>query len=89
MITEYLYATLLSQGIEILELNLQSTVLLAAFGGRSRRIKKQVYIPLYISDDCFEHIFLVSGQLIEPLLIGADFLQEYGFVVNFKTSSLI
>jgi hypothetical protein len=33
--------------------------------------------------------FFVSGQLIEPLLIGADFLQEYGFVVNFKTSSLI
>ena len=48
-----------------------------------------MYIPLYIGDDCFEHIFLVSGQLVELLLIGADFLQEYGFVVNFKTSSLM
>jgi len=48
-----------------------------------------VYIQFFIGDDCFEHVFLVSGQLIESLLIGADFLQEYGVVVNFKTSCLI
>jgi predicted aspartyl protease len=48
-----------------------------------------VYIPFYIGDDCFEHVFLVSGQLIESLLIGADFLQEHGLVVNFKTNRLM
>ena len=88
LITEDLYAQLLSQGIEMLELKLQSTVLVTAFGSRSQRIKKQVYIPFFISDDCFEHVFLVSGQLTESL-IGADFLQEYGVVINFKTSCLI
>jgi hypothetical protein len=88
LITEDLYAQLLSQGIEM-ELKLQSTVLVTAFGSRSRRMKKQVYISFFIGDDCFEHVFLVSGQLIEPLLIGADFLQEYGVVVIFKTSCLI
>jgi hypothetical protein len=36
----------------------------------------------------FELVFLVSGQLIELLLIGADFLQQYGLVVNFKTNCL-
>ena len=87
LITEDLYAHLLSQGIEMLELKLQSTVLITAFGNRSRRIKKQVYLPFYIGDDSFEHVFLVSGQLLESLLIGANFLQEYGLVVNFKTTA--
>ena len=84
LITEDLYAQLLSQGLDMLELKLQSTVLVTAFGSRSQRIKKQVYTQFYIGDDGFEHVFLVSGQLIESLLIGADFLQEYGMVVNFK-----
>ena len=37
-----------------------------------------MYIPFFFGDDCFEHVFLVSGQLIESLLIDADFVQEYG-----------
>jgi len=61
LITDDLYARLLSQGLEMLELKLQSTVLVTAFGSRSRRIKKQVYIPFFIGDDCCEHVFLVSG----------------------------
>jgi len=43
LITEDLYAHLLSQILEMLELKLQSTVLVTAVGSRSRRIKKQVY----------------------------------------------
>jgi hypothetical protein len=89
LITEDLHTHLLLQGLEMLELKLQSTVLVTAFGSRSWRIKKQVYIPFFIGDDCFEHVFLISGQLIESLLIGADFLQEYGLVVNFKTNCLM
>ena len=44
-----------------------------------------MYLPFYNGDDSFEYVFLVSGQLIESLLIGADFLQQYGLVINFKT----
>jgi hypothetical protein len=47
LITEDLCAHLLSQGIDMLELKLQSTVV-TAFGSRSWRIKKQVYIPFYM-----------------------------------------
>ena len=60
-------------------------MLVTVFGSRRWRIKKQVYISFFIGDDYFENVFLVSGQLIESLLIGADFLQEHGFVMNFKT----
>ena len=45
LITEDLYAHLLSQGLEMLELKLQSPVLVTAFDSRRRRIKKQAYIP--------------------------------------------
>ena len=45
LITEDLYAQLLSQGLDMLELKLQSTVLVTAFGSRSQRIKKQMYVP--------------------------------------------
>jgi len=38
LITEDLHAHLLSQGLEMLELKLQRTVLVTAFGSRSRRI---------------------------------------------------
>ena len=43
-------------------------------------------IPFYIGDDCFEFVFFFSGQLLESLLIGANFPQKYGCVVNFKTN---
>ena len=89
LITEDLYANLLSQGREMLEMKLQSEALLTAFRGMSQRIKKQTYIPFNIGDDCYEHVFLVSGQLVIFLLIDVVFLQEYGFVVNFKTNCLM
>jgi hypothetical protein len=48
-----------------------------------------VFIPFVIGDDCFENVFLVSDQLVEPLIIRADFfLLEYGFTINFKTNCL-
>jgi hypothetical protein len=72
----------------MLELKLQNTVLLTVFGGRSRRIRKQVFIPFVIGDDCFGNAFLVSDQPVEPSLIGADFLREYGSTINFKTNCL-
>jgi hypothetical protein len=63
LITEDLYAHLLSQRLAMLDLKLQSTVLVTAFGSSSRRIKKQVYIPFSIGDDCLNMFFsfLVNG----------------------------
>jgi hypothetical protein len=89
LLTEDRYAHLLSQVLGMLGLNLQSTVPVTAFGSRSWRMKKQVYIALYIGDDYFENVFLVSDQLIESLLIGADSLQQYGLVVNSKINCLM
>jgi len=37
----------------LMELKLQGAVFVTAFGSRSWRIKKQVYIPLYIGNDLF------------------------------------
>jgi len=43
----------------MLRLKLQSTVLVTAFGSRSQRIKKQLYVAFYVGDDCFEQVSLV------------------------------
>jgi hypothetical protein len=76
--------------LEILELKLRYRVLVAAFGSRSRGIKKQLYIIIYIGDGRFEQVFfIVSGQLIHSLLIGADFLPVYILAVNFNTNCLM
>jgi hypothetical protein len=65
LITEDLYAHLVSQGLEVLESKLQSTVSVIAFGSSSRRINKQGYISFSIGDECFEKVFFVSDRLIE------------------------
>jgi hypothetical protein len=65
LITEELYAHLLSQGLEMLELKLQSRLFVTAFDNSNRRIKKQTHISFSIGDDYFEHVFLVSGHRIE------------------------
>jgi hypothetical protein len=44
LITEDLHAHLLSQGLEMLQLKLQSEVLEKAYGSRRWRIEKQLYI---------------------------------------------
>jgi hypothetical protein len=36
-----------------------------------------------------KRFFIVSGQLIDSLLIGADFLPVYRLTVNFKTNCLM
>jgi hypothetical protein len=73
----------------MLEIKLQSEAHLTVFRGMSQRITKQVYIPFNIGDDCYEHVFLISGQLVIFLLTDAVFLQEYGFLVNFKMNCLM
>ena len=50
----------------MLELKVQNTVLLTAFGGRSRGINKEVFIPFVIGGDCFENVFCFwsAGRIV-------------------------
>jgi hypothetical protein len=64
IITEDLYDHLVLQGLEAMEIGISNTRLVTAFGGRSRLIRKQVFIPLSLGDtETLEAMFLASPQL--------------------------
>jgi hypothetical protein len=50
--------------------------MVTALGGHSRHIRKQAFIPL-------------SPQLLTPMFIGADILEEYGAVIGFRQKCLL
>jgi hypothetical protein len=63
VISERIYCELLKAGIKSMELPVQNVVLRNAFGGRTRRIRKQAYLEIKLREDTFEHIFFISPQL--------------------------
>jgi hypothetical protein len=63
IISERVYCELLKAGINSMELPAQKVVLRKAFGGRSRRVRKQAYLEFKLGEDAFEHVFFISPQL--------------------------
>jgi hypothetical protein len=67
---------LTESGYPTLKIPLQSTVLTTAFRNKSRRIRLQGLLDFSISSDTYEHIFLISLNLLTPVILGADFLYD-------------
>jgi hypothetical protein len=63
VMSERIYCELLKAGIKYRELPVQNVVLRNAFGGRTRRIRKQAYLEFKLREDAFEHIFFIYPQL--------------------------
>jgi hypothetical protein len=71
-----------------MELTSEGAILITALGTRSKRIKKQVLLHFTLGTDSFEQNFLVCSQLIGPVILGANFFNEYGIVLDFKEQCL-
>lgn len=67
---------------------MQCTVLLSEFGNKTTRIRKQVLLSFEINGDEFENIFLVCSQLISGVILGSDFLFDYGLAVDVEKRCL-
>lgn len=67
---------------------MQSTVLLSEFGNKTTRIRKQELLSFEINGDEFENIFLVCSQLINGVILGSDFLFDYGLAVDVEKRCL-
>ena len=89
IMSKRLYSELKSKGIESLELPTQNLVLVGAFSGKEQRVKKQVYLTLKFGDVLIDQIFLVSEQLLTPMLIGHDFCVTNGVILDFQKGKLI
>jgi hypothetical protein len=83
IMSENLYREFKALGVESLELPTQNLVLVGAFSRKEQRVRKQVYLTLNFGEVSIDHVFLVSEQLIAPMLIGCDFCIANGLVLDF------
>ena len=69
--------------MEGLELGVQNAVLISAFGCKSKRIRVQAMMPIYIDDIVVDHIFLISPQILTQALLGVEFCRMNNIIINF------
>jgi hypothetical protein len=72
-------------GIEMLSLPVQGINLVTAFGKKSKSIKLQLLMEFTIEGERFEAVFLVAPQLNCDVILGCNFLKEYGIQLCFDT----
>jgi len=89
VLSTQLYNELRANGVEILELPTQNVVLVGAFSRKTHHVKKQVFMTLKFGNLCKEQVFLVSDQLLTPMLIGCDFCIANGLVLDFQREELL
>jgi hypothetical protein len=69
-------------------LPVENIVLVTAFGKRSNRIRIKAYVEFTIGTDRFEQVFLVSSQLKNDMIIGCQFLKEFGICIDFSKGAI-
>ena len=89
ILSEQLYNELKANGVQSLELPTQNVVLVGAFSQKAHRVKKQVLLTLKFGELHIDQIFLVSEQLLTPMLIGYDFCTANGIILDFQKGKLI
>lgn len=83
LVAEQLFERLTSKGAQLLSIPAVNCTLRSAFGGRSKRIKLQALIEIKIGEVTFEKIVLIAPNLVTDMLIGSDFMDEYGVNIDF------
>jgi hypothetical protein len=66
------------------ELSAQHVLLQSAFSDKTKRVKRQILLEVQFRSEVIDHVFLVSGQLATPLLIGTDFCTLLQAVIDFS-----
>jgi hypothetical protein len=84
--------TLLQNNITLEEIPVTNTFIKGATGIRSKKVKKQVYLPLIFTTQdktvkLFSHFFVVEGLAI-PILLGSNWLFSQNSIINLKDSNL-
>jgi hypothetical protein len=73
----------ISAELSLLTLPVTGVTVVGATGSKSRKVNKQVLIPVEIEGEIFQSCFLIVPQLVVPIILGADWLDEFGAVINF------
>jgi hypothetical protein len=83
LISAELLEELMEEGTEILTLPVSNCVLEAAFGAKSRRIKKQAFLTFKIDGYDYEAVMLVAPKLSMGMILGMEFLKQYCVTIIF------
>ena len=83
LLTEGLDYSLRSEDVEGLELGLQKSVLVSAFGNKTKRIRVQALMLIPFDDSVVDYTFLTSLQLLTQALLGVDFCRMSKVIINF------
>ena len=59
-----------------------------AVNGRSKKVTRQVFLPLFISNHHAPGIFLVVPHLTKPIILGDDWLCRHGVIINYITKNI-
>ena len=83
-LTEEMYHKLISEGLESLELGVQSAVLFSAFGNKTESIRVMAMMQIRVDEIVLDDIFLISPQLLTQALLGVDFCRNNNVIINFS-----
>lgn len=84
VIAEETYEELVRKNVEVLVLPTSNTKAVDAWGKKSHPITKQVMVEIKINGRSYDVICLVVKKLIYPFILGVDFLEEHGVIVNME-----
>jgi hypothetical protein len=79
---ENLYEKIKQRGNKYLELPAQHLTLVSAFNDKSRRVKRQILLPVKLGTVTIDHVFLVSPQLLTSAILGIDFFINTAAIIN-------
>jgi len=74
LMNEDLYERIKQRGSKYLELPAQHLTLVSAFKDKSRRVKRQIFVPVELCTVVIDHVFLVSPQPLNSAILGVDIL---------------
>lgn len=78
----------LKERVRFEELPMSNISICPAFGKKPLTIKKQVLMNIQIGDRDFPTIFIVVPKLVHPIILGADWLSENRFVLDFEKQEI-
>jgi hypothetical protein len=78
-----IYEMIKQRGNKYLELPTQHLTLVSAFNEKSRRVKRQIFVPVKLGTVFINHVFLVSPQLQTSAILGVHFFINTSAIINF------
>ena len=84
LMNENLCKKIKQRGNHYLELRAQQLTLISASNDKSRRLKRQIFVPVKLESVFTDHVFLVSPQLLTAAILGVDIFINIPAIIYFR-----